>query len=452
MNAGTRWLGRSMLLAGLALGALSVPRHAAAEGSFVVSVVDSAGVTGYGASIALTPAGAPLISHYAAGELRLAEASPSGWSSERLGGARLSRTSLALASDGRVFVAFAQSFAAGGGLRIAVRSSSGWSVETVDPEYFSGAYADLVLDSLDQPHVVYTSNTCNTLAYLWRDASGTHTSFPNGTCLRVTYPSIALDSRSRAHFSYEWNTGMFHREPNDQGGWTGTAIEGVTFGAFSSIAVDSLDEPRVAFRNPVTGRLRYAKRSGGIWQVVTVDSGNTGDQPSLALDRQGRAHIAYLHQPTGDLRYAVEHEAGWNIAIVDSAGDVGHDPSLALDAEGRAHIAYRDNGRRHLRYAGPPPPATAVPERPRSAFDLRVFPNPASSEVTVEFAGLPDGPVEIEVLDLMGRARRLDHRLASRGRLRSTMDLNGLPDGVYFVRARASGTRMVRRLVVTARR
>jgi hypothetical protein len=422
-----------------------------APGPFVVSVVDSSGACGYGPSLALTAAGSPRISYLenAALELRFASLDASGWHVEHLGAGGISRTSLGLASDGRVLIAYPNSLGAGGGLRLATLTESGWTFETLDPDYFAGAWPDLALDASDQPHIVYSGNSCTALTYLWRDETGLHSTEPAGACYTTPFPSLALDAAGNAHMTYEWNTGVFHREQNG-GAWSSELLATNEPGSTTSLALDASGEPRFAFRDPPRGRLRYGWRSGGAWHFSTVDSGGTGTHPSLALDANGWAHVAYYHAPTGDLRYAVERDSGWLVTVVDSAGNVGQDASLALDSQGRARIAYRDVARQWLLYAEEAGLAGVPPRVHVDRPGLRVSPNPGAAMVSIELSLPVSGDARVEVFDAQGRrvCTPLSRQNLPRGNLHASWDTSGVPDGLYFVRAVSMGITEVRRVAL----
>jgi hypothetical protein len=128
-------------------------------------------------------------------------------------------------------------------------------------------------------------------------------------------------------------------------------------GEYTSLALDSSAHPRISYQNVTTGDLKYASCDAGCatpgnWTTETVDStGNTGWDTSLALDTGDNPHIAYYRFDQGNLLYAKLVVSSWEIETVDSAGDVGSFCSLALDGNNDPHISYYDFDAFDLKYA-----------------------------------------------------------------------------------------------------
>jgi len=123
-------------------------------------------------------------------------------------------------------------------------------------------------------------------------------------------------------------------------------------GSWSSLELDSLGNPHVAYIDPVNSDLKYAKWDGTVWHLQVVDSeGWIGGNPSLALDSIGKAHICYYDITNKDLKYAAQKDSGWVILRVDSVGDVGQSTSLKVDKNNNVHISYLDDTNCQLKYA-----------------------------------------------------------------------------------------------------
>lgn len=88
------------------------------------------------------------------------------------------------------------------------------------------------------------------------------------------------------------------------------------------------------------------------WETVTVDdSGWVGIDPMIAVDSDNNPHIAYYDQGNRDLKYAYFNGASWVAETVDSDGDVGEEPGIDVDSNGIPHISYQDHTNSALCYA-----------------------------------------------------------------------------------------------------
>ncbi len=108
-------------------------------------------------------------------------------------------------------------------------------------------------------------------------------------------------------------------------------------GQASSLALDRLGKPHIAYSDVTYDSLKYAVLSSTIWVSETVET--SALNPFLVLDSSGNPHIAYTHRGPY-VNYAVWNGTTWLIETVDSEMVAG--PSLALDSSGNPHVAYCD--------------------------------------------------------------------------------------------------------------
>jgi hypothetical protein len=168
------------------------------------------------------------------------------------------------------------------------------------------------------------------------------------------FPSLKLDSLGRPHIAFgAAKPGGYELR---YASWTGstwqfeTADPSVILGEKVSLALDSQDQPHVAYRDEVNQVLKYSHKEGGIWYYEVVDNqGNVGYQPSLAIDSLDRPHIAYQWVAplavNWSIRYAIHNGTGWDISTLSSLDTFGSYTgqfglSLALDSSDRPRIAY----------------------------------------------------------------------------------------------------------------
>ncbi|UOQ97259.1 T9SS type A sorting domain-containing protein [Hymenobacter sp. 5317J-9] len=77
-----------------------------------------------------------------------------------------------------------------------------------------------------------------------------------------------------------------------------------------------------------------------------------------------------------------------------------------------------------------------------------LYPNPTTGRTTLELAGLREqGPVQVEVVNVLGQTVRQLSTRPKQGFLSETIDLNGLATGVYTVRIHTQEGTVVKRLV-----
>jgi hypothetical protein len=127
--------------------------------------------------------------------------------------------------------------------------------------------------------------------------------------------------------------------------WYTTTVDTTPYsGAYgTSIALDSMDYPHIAYCRYKTDGLMYASWDGEEWQLEKVFqsanakiSGLAGAKPFLALDSRDRPHISFWW---GCLGYAWKDSAGWHYTKADSTVWMEH-ASLALDSNDLPHVAY----------------------------------------------------------------------------------------------------------------
>jgi hypothetical protein len=111
-----------------------------------------------------------------------------------------------------------------------------------------------------------------------------------------------------------------------------------------SLAVDSLDNPHIAYFRGITGiPLRYASKQGGTWTFVDGPPGNVAWEPSLVLDSLGRAHFTYMENGDRILYYSVLDGANWTHDTVPAPGPNSYS-SLVLDRRGNPNVSFFQDG------------------------------------------------------------------------------------------------------------
>ncbi len=177
------------------------------------------------------------------------------------------------------------------------------------------------------------------------------------------WTSLALDSldRPRISYTYGWGSWPVFYSYLKYAQWTGSSwqfqvvADTGSVGWGTSLALDSNDSPHISYnyyyyRSPTDqlSFLRYAKWTGNNWQISTVSTYDS--HLSLALDNGNIPHIA--HNEYGKLSYSSWTGSEWQTQDVDFGGDgIGKENSLTLDRNGNPHISYWDETNGDLKYA-----------------------------------------------------------------------------------------------------
>lgn len=355
------------------------------------------------------------------GAVRVA-ASPGFWApwfiSEVDPGPRVGRhVSVAIAENGNTYISYYDT--ANGDLKMA-RSVSGegncgpngdWSCMTIDSDDDVGTYSSIAIDpsawlpgisyyDATNGTLEYASYRCAPLCFWYKETVDVPILFPSDN--KGKYSSLKYDSAGTPYIAYylEVSSGVDalmvasyvgsggncgYEAGSPTGEWQcDTVASGNLVGQYASIALDSSDEPRIAFYDGGNDSLMYAFSDGGFWTVREILPTNSGQYASLGVDvdNGNLPHIAHYDATNGKLGYAVwvgiDGNCGFNssntrfewqcdeIATMGASGTHSRtrDVSLAVDKGGQPIIAYSW-------YYGTPFSARGFSRaRPAAALDL----------------------------------------------------------------------------------
>lgn len=236
-------------------------------------------------------------------------------------------------------------------LRYVYSDGANWQSTIIDANASSNPYGTSIkLTSSGEPRISYirTGPNSEELRYASLIGGSWSTELADGSPRVGHYSSLALDSSDNPHISY------FDFEHGDlklalkSGSWTTETIDsnGLT-GIETSMALFNGME-RIAYGQGGTiDQLHFAERISGNWSLQTIDpSLNSTREASLALDSLGNPSISYTETtqysniPT--LKFAKWNPTTslWDISVVDTSTGVGPASSLAIGADGTPHISY----------------------------------------------------------------------------------------------------------------
>jgi hypothetical protein len=282
--------------------------------NWITQTVDSEGYVGKDTSIALDSGGNPHISYMREidGGLKYAKWSGTAWVIQVVDASHSVGmfSSIALDKAGNPHISYFD--LANGDLKYAEWNGSAWDIQTVDSPGYAGSEGSIALDSLGHPHISYRAGEpgYSFLKYAyWNSSSWVIGTVESGDVVSDT--SIALDSQDSPHISY-YDLSSNHLKYVEKSGsdWIIQTVDSTgKVGAYDSLALDSNDNPHISYCDMTNGffnyALKYAQKVGSSWETQTVDAGSgAGRYTSLAIDSQNNPNISYYNETGAYLKYA----------------------------------------------------------------------------------------------------------------------------------------------------
>ena len=277
----------------------SAPSILPATAPWFFSTVDATDDVGQHVSVAFDPeTDVPYISYYDAtyGDLKMAYYTGAGgncgpasdWSCETVdsGGDVGQYSSIAVdPTDNQPIIAYYD--ATNGALKLAIGTVVGWTIDTVhDPSLVvAGQYTSLKLDSSGTTRIAYYYSSIMGLDSLWY---AEYVGGGAGNCDDPDYNCEIVDSGDRV-------------------------------GKYASLALDSSDQPRIAYYDQGNDALMFAFAGGG-WTIREILPTQSGQFASLYVDtNNGDApYIAHYDGTNGMLEYAYFVGSGGNCGFNNS--------------------------------------------------------------------------------------------------------------------------------------
>ncbi len=335
--------------------------------------VDSGDHTGFDSSITLDGNGTPHISYFDSSydDLKFAFLSGDQWVTSTVDsdGYTGESSSIKVDSDGYVHISYFDS--SYDDLKYAFYDGNEWTLTTIDSEGYVGQDTSLALDLSGNPSISYYDSSNEDLKYASFDGQEWNVqTVPMAGGPRGYYPDMVLDSAENPHMVYTSRTYYYGDDDDDDDSpvfyayhdgteWQKEVIAmGDSYSYGASLAMDDNDVPHVLFGDsyysPETGsnsELRYGVLSNGSWEFETVAFGDS--YTSLAVEGNGTPHISFVGRTIMDpaelgssasysdiLCYGVKNEDSWNITSVDNANGEFRQNTIALDSDNNPHICY----------------------------------------------------------------------------------------------------------------
>ncbi len=226
-----------------------------------------------------------------------------------------------------------------------------WQTEIADVD--GGVCPSLALDSNGWPHISYGGNEAGTfiygLKYAYYDGSAWQIEMVDDHVSPGWKTSLAMDSLDEPHIAYhDPHEALMYAHYYNSSWHIQTVDSGGDVGEHASLELDSTGMPSIAYTDETNHALKYARRSGATWQKETVVAlAGSGQSISLdlAMDAADHPHLCYYDYDADVLYYAHHDGATWHFdPVAASVFYNGQDCALALDREGHPHIAYVDLG------------------------------------------------------------------------------------------------------------
>ncbi len=371
-----------------------------------------------------------------------------------------------------------------------VRNFDGWDTTVVDANQ-KGRFSHIAINPVtDQPAIAYRDDLGGEAKYAWYDGAWhneqiDYSDFED----EGQWIDIAFTSQGVPFVSYLFDNGAFERIGGNAcwriGGWWDCHqvqdwVWPAVVGSHTAIAMDSGDQPQIAYRDELGGIQKFGWRDGGGWNTEdaadTADS--SGEYAGIALDLGDNIYISSFdsglladncialftktsggwskeqiecdsaddfgkysdvtvatdgtiyvtYHADNELRLAVKQGGDWAIEVLDADPDAGQWTGIALDSRQSPHIIYYYAGGRDVRYIWNMDAPEVLAITPESGM------NSETVSVTITGAGFsPESTASLYFPDSDTEIQDTNLDINSGSELTCDFDLDGQWPGVWDV-------------------
>ncbi len=258
--------------------------------------------------------------------------------------------SLALDSLGFPHIAYSQ--LSPDKLKYAFKDINGWYFfDLVNTDV---SYVNLALYQ-DNPRISYFDNKEERLKYIYKERSEWVSEIVTPNATYGHWNSLALNHNGNPRISYyAYDTSrltgiLMYAKRSPTGLWQIETVDNsADTGPWNSVVIDSLGNPHISY-NVNDGSLKYAYWNETNWIIETVDNLKSVAS-KLILDKSGNPRIVYKDFITGNLKYAYKEDSKWFISNIDTVEGVGNWIFITMNQSGMPWISYMSSNSR-LKYA-----------------------------------------------------------------------------------------------------
>ncbi len=317
-------------------------------------------VKAYWIDLALDKKGFPYISYYNADSksLWMATVDDKGnWINEKVDDdGDVGQYSQIVVVNGEPIIAYYD--ATNGRLKLAYRKNGLWNITIIDNSPHVGTWIGMAADKNGMIHISYIDEDNEDLKYARWDGKNSIvqevddgiTEAGGGVIVRQT--SIALDSLGYPHIAYYdgflGDLRYAYYDPQ-QGEWIKEVIddppEGDSsqedLGKWNSIVLDKNNNPYIAYSDSTNFKIKVAYKINGQWKREMLMSPDMCEAYVNIVLLNGIPFVSYFDSTYSDLRLAWKNGTSWTFRIVDSVGITGEYSSMAVTPSGALAFAYR---------------------------------------------------------------------------------------------------------------